>query len=81
MGPLMLRMVAYDAFTQALTNPLLSKEVYGENTFSDVGFGEIEKTEKLADLVRRNVREDRRENLFCSFDFRDRLRSRGRFLP
>lgn len=71
MGPLMLTMVAYDAFTQALTNPLLSREVYGANTFSDVGLGEIEKTEKLADLVRRNVREDRRENLFCSFDFRD----------
>jgi hypothetical protein len=34
-GPLMLAMVAYDAFTQIYTNPLLSMNVFTAETFSE----------------------------------------------
>src|SRR5258708_4255676 len=36
--PLILRLVAVDAFSQALTNPLLSEHVFNEHTFSAVSF-------------------------------------------
>jgi prostaglandin-endoperoxide synthase 2 len=52
---LMGTMVGCDAFTQALTNPLLSDTVFGEQTFSEYGLAEIKKTDKLEDLVLRNV--------------------------
>ena len=55
MGELLRIMVANDAFTQALTNPLLSKAVYGPQTFSDVGMRIIESTTTLADLAERNT--------------------------
>ena len=55
LGPLMMIMVAVDAFSQALTNPLLSRNVYGPEAFSEVGIRCIEKTRTLDDLVRRNV--------------------------
>ncbi|MGP1253281.1 MAG: peroxidase family protein [Kiloniellales bacterium] len=48
-------MVALDAFSQALTNPLLSANVYNETTFTDWGLGQIETTERLSDLLIRNV--------------------------
>jgi prostaglandin-endoperoxide synthase 2 len=54
MGPLLTFMVAYDAFTQALTNPLLAKNVYNEATFSKVGMKIIEETQCLSDIVERN---------------------------
>ncbi len=55
MGELMVTMVANDAFTQALTNPLLSSNVYNENTFSALGMKIIENTKGLADIIIRNT--------------------------
>lgn len=50
---LMGTMVGCDAFTQALTNPLLSETVFGEPTFSAYGLAQIKATNTLADLVAR----------------------------
>jgi prostaglandin-endoperoxide synthase 2 len=52
---LLLRMVAVDAFSQALTNPLLSEHVWNEQTFTPWGFALIGATSKLGDLLARNV--------------------------
>jgi prostaglandin-endoperoxide synthase 2 len=55
--PLLLRMVAVDAFSQALTNPLLSKnmyDVYHEETFSKLGWETIHRTSSLRDILNRN---------------------------
>jgi prostaglandin-endoperoxide synthase 2 len=49
------RMVALDAFSQALNNPLCSEHIFNEGTFSKVGLQIIESTATLADLVTRNV--------------------------
>ena len=54
MGELMLTMVAHDAFTHALTNPLLAERVFNEETFSAEGLREIEALGGLRDLVARN---------------------------
>jgi prostaglandin-endoperoxide synthase 2 len=54
--PLILRMVGVDAFSQALTNPLLSKYVYKEETFSAAGWKAINSTARLKDIVDRNTR-------------------------
>lgn len=56
MGDLLSTMVAYDAFTQALTNPLLARNVYNEATFSATGLKIIEETKTLQDIVARNAR-------------------------
>lgn len=53
--PLILRMVAVDAFSQALTNPLLSKHVYNESTFSRLGLEAIDSTSTLSDVLSRNA--------------------------
>lgn len=60
------RMVALDAFSQALTNPLLSKNVYNEATFSAAGMRIIETTKSLREIVERNV--PPRNDLLVSFD-------------
>ncbi|MEO3472328.1 peroxidase family protein [Roseomonas sp. CAU 1739] len=52
---LLLRMVAVDAFSQALTNPLLSEHVWNERTFTPWGFALIGATSKLGDILTRNV--------------------------
>ena len=52
---LLLRMVAVDAFSQALTNPLLSEHVFNASTFTQWGFDLIQATTSLADIVSRNV--------------------------
>ena len=52
---LMLTMVAVDAFSQALTNPLLSRRVFCEKTFSKAGWDAIHNTSTLRDIVERNV--------------------------
>lgn len=61
-GPLpdlVLAMVAMDAFSQALTNPLLSKHVWGDKAnrrlaFTDLGIEAIQGTRKLRDVLIRN---------------------------
>ncbi|GAB4392755.1 MAG: hypothetical protein Tsb0032_09540 [Kiloniellaceae bacterium] len=55
MGELLKTMVANDAFTQALTNPLLAERVYNAETFSPEGLAIIESTNSLADLIQRNT--------------------------
>ncbi|MGH6800226.1 MAG: peroxidase family protein [Methylocella sp.] len=52
---LLLRMVAADAFSQALTNPLLSQHVFNADTFTQWGFDLIGSTSKLGDILARNV--------------------------
>ena len=53
--PLILAMVAVDAFSQALTNPLLSEHVFNEGTFSPTGWAAIRQKNTLDDIVRRNT--------------------------
>lgn len=55
MGELLTVMVANDAFTQALTNPLLAEAAYGPQTFSAEGLRIIESAETLADVIARNA--------------------------
>jgi prostaglandin-endoperoxide synthase 2 len=52
---LILKMVALDAFSQALTNPLLSEHVYKEETFSKYGWDMIQQTGTLRDVLARNT--------------------------
>jgi prostaglandin-endoperoxide synthase 2 len=52
---LMGRLVGVDAFSQALTNPLLAGRVFVPETFTQTGLDVIEETRSLADLVARNV--------------------------
>lgn len=54
LGPLVGRLVGVDAFSQALTNPLLSYQVFRPDTFSDVGWKTIQDTKRLGDVVDRN---------------------------
>lgn len=51
MGDLMLNMVAHDAFTHALTNPLLSNEVFNKNTFGKVGWRHVQEITTLQQVV------------------------------
>ena len=53
MGPIG-RLVGVDAFSQALTNPLLSHQVFRPDTFSDAGWATIQSTKHFADIVDRN---------------------------
>jgi prostaglandin-endoperoxide synthase 2 len=61
-GPLpelILAMVAMDAFSQALTNPLLSKHVWGNEqnrrlAFTDAGIVTITDTRRLSEILARN---------------------------
>ena len=46
---------ALDAFSQALTNPLMSEHVFNADTFTEWGLGEIEKTDSLWSILVRNV--------------------------
>ena len=57
--PLLQTMVAVDAFSQALTNPLLSEHVWGDpvvqkDTFTAEGIEAIEATASLHDVLKRN---------------------------
>ena len=58
MGDLLTTMVASDAFTQALTNPLLARNVHGEAAFAKEGMEIIRKTRSLAQVVVRNTEVD-----------------------
>ncbi|WP_426029867.1 peroxidase family protein [Caulobacter sp. DWP3-1-3b2] len=56
---LILRMVAVDAFSQALTNPLLSAHIWGDDAnrraaFTDLGLEAIAATGSMRDLLVRN---------------------------
>jgi len=53
--PLILRFVAIDAFSQALTNPLLSEHVFKPETFSQYGWETIQTTATLRDILARNI--------------------------
>ncbi|MCC8944202.1 heme peroxidase [Bradyrhizobium sp. Arg62] len=53
--PLIGRMVALDAFSHALTNPLLSPHVFKEETFTPAGWASIAATSSLRDLADRNL--------------------------
>lgn len=49
------RMVAVDAFSQIYTNPLLSKHVYNETTFTKLGMQMIQETRTIQAILDRNV--------------------------
>jgi len=53
MGDFLMTMVAHDAFTHALTNPLLASSVFKESTFSKKGWEIIHSTKSLNDIVQR----------------------------
>jgi len=52
---LVARLIGIDAFSQALTNPLLSPNIFNKETFSAVGWEIIQNTNTVSDLVNRNV--------------------------
>lgn len=62
-GPLpdlVMAMVAMDAFSQALTNPLLSRHVWGDpairlQAFTEIGLETIQGTRRLRDVLSRNT--------------------------
>jgi prostaglandin-endoperoxide synthase 2 len=49
------RIVGIDAFSQALTNPLLAPSIFNEATFSPVGWEIVNAPVTLSDLVNRNT--------------------------
>jgi prostaglandin-endoperoxide synthase 2 len=49
------RMVAADAFSHALTNPLLAPKIFREDTFTPTGWSSIGATSTLADVADRNL--------------------------
>ena len=55
MGDLLTYMVGYDAFTQALTNPLLGPQVFTEHTFTRAGMRIIRRTSTLRQILARNI--------------------------
>ena len=54
-GSVMSGIVAVDAFSQALTNPLLSENIYGEKTFSAKGLQIINSINSLEQLINETV--------------------------
>jgi prostaglandin-endoperoxide synthase 2 len=64
LGDLMRAMVALDAFSHALTNPLLSRNVV-PHAFEEVGKKIIDETKSLADIVERNKVPG--SSVYCSF--------------
>ncbi|NQW01238.1 MAG: hypothetical protein HQ483_16150 [Rhodospirillales bacterium] len=56
-GDLIYAMVAYDAFTQIYTNPLLSQNVFNERTFTKLGLDRIKSTNSVQDLASRNTKQ------------------------
>jgi prostaglandin-endoperoxide synthase 2 len=55
LAPLAGRLVGIDAFSQALTNPLLAPAVFNERTFSAIGWDVINSTTSLSEVLNRNV--------------------------
>lgn len=54
-GPLVGRIVGIDAFSQALTNPLLAENVFNSRTFSPLGMRVIAQTRTLSEVLHRNL--------------------------
>ena len=54
------RMVGIDAFSQALTNPLLATNLFNTDTFSKYGMKIILETKSISDIVQRNVADPER---------------------
>ena len=54
-GDLMNTMISYDAFTQIYTNPLLSKNIFNEETFTQTGMEIINTTHSLQQIAERNA--------------------------
>ena len=61
-------MVAYDAFTHILTNPILSTEVHCKETLSDVGWDIVQQKASLADIVNRNTDPSKQVRVSLSFN-------------
>ena len=61
-------MVAVDAFSQILTNPLLASNVYGPQAFSEEGMAVIDETASFQALVARNAAGGDASAVFASFD-------------
>jgi prostaglandin-endoperoxide synthase 2 len=76
-GTLMMLMVGNEAVTQALTNPLLAKRVYNEDTFSKEGFKIVESTDTLADLILRNTGIKKASEVGFPMDRGSRSNARG----
>ena len=60
-------MVAVDAFSQILTNPLLASNIYGPAAFSAEGEAVIESTRSLQEVVLRNCAPGTADKVFASF--------------
>jgi prostaglandin-endoperoxide synthase 2 len=73
MGDLLTAMVGNDAFTQALTNPLLAPQVFTEATFTRTGLTIITRTTSLQEILVRNAADP--EGAFVSFTYGRRRRS------
>ncbi len=56
--PLIGRLVGLHAFSQLITNPLFSRELWGEETFSPRGFEIVNEPQSLAQMVKRNTRRE-----------------------
>ena len=61
-------MVAVDAFSQILTNPLLASGVYGPQAFADEGLAVIDGTNSFQQLVQRNAAPGTEAAVFASFE-------------
>ncbi len=59
LSPTLQQMVAYDAFTHILTNPVLSTEVHCEATYSELGWQIVHEHASLEAIVRRNMGRDK----------------------
>jgi prostaglandin-endoperoxide synthase 2 len=57
LAPLVGTMVGIDAFSQALTNPLLHERVFKPETFSPLGWSILQEPQTIERLVRRNTPE------------------------
>ena len=60
LGPLLTKIIAIDAFSQALTNPLLAPRVLNMKTFTPLGLLTVQRTRTLSDILHRNSPEDPR---------------------
>ncbi|NUT10491.1 MAG: heme peroxidase [Nonomuraea sp.] len=72
LSPLLTKIIAIDAFSQALTNPLLAPRVFTPQTFSPLGMEIIATTHTLSDVLNRNIPEEQGTR-FVSMTRKDRL--------